>query len=68
MLFYSGSSKYTSSNLKAALALQGSMAADMGGTEIYQPLKHILGKSVIKGHPRQVGVHILYNLLQVNRL
>ena len=27
----------------------------MGGTEIYKPLYHVLSKSLIKGHPRQVS-------------
>lgn len=53
-LFQSGSQKYTKDNLNQALALQDKMGADMGGTEIYQPFKEIFGKSLIKGHPRQI--------------
>ena len=30
------------------------MDADMGGTEIYEPFKHIYDSEVSKGRPRQV--------------
>ena len=51
---HSGSSAYNESNLKEALSLQMKMDADMGGTEIYEPFKHIYDNEVSKGRPRQV--------------
>ena len=51
---FSESSKYTEESLSEALALQNSMDANMGGTEIYRPLRNIFSKNTIKGHPRQV--------------
>ena len=65
---HSGSSTYNKSNLKEALSLQMKMDADMGGTEIYEPFKHIYGKKVSKGHPRQVYgfIHIIQNEYEIS--
>lgn len=49
------SCEYNQDNLRKALELQQSMQADMGGTEILQPLKEIYKKPVVPGRPRQVS-------------
>ncbi len=40
--------------MEEALRRVKSMDADMGGTEILQPLKHIYSQSCYPDHPRQV--------------
>ncbi|KAL3888724.1 hypothetical protein ACJMK2_001087 [Sinanodonta woodiana] len=55
-LFPEGSEKYNEENLKKAEELQGQMEADMGGTDILQPLKHIFKQTPIDNYPRQLFV------------
>jgi hypothetical protein len=41
--------------MQAAMALQQSMNANFGGTEILRPLEHVYKEmQLIPGHPRQV--------------
>ncbi|XP_052281439.1 von Willebrand factor A domain-containing protein 5A-like isoform X2 [Dreissena polymorpha] len=47
------SEPYTEKSLKKALILQKTMEADMGGTEMYKPLEHVL-KAKVKKQPRNV--------------
>ncbi|KAK3087757.1 hypothetical protein FSP39_010231 [Pinctada imbricata] len=54
VLFDSQSEMYTESSLTRAIQLQQTMNADMGGTEILQPLQEIYLKSTIPEHPRQI--------------
>jgi hypothetical protein len=54
----SGSQEYTQSSLNRALQLQSNMEADMGGTEILQPLKYLYEQKPIPGQPRQVTSQI----------
>ncbi|KAB7507309.1 von Willebrand factor A domain-containing protein 5A [Armadillidium nasatum] len=55
-LFESSSERYTESTLQKALELQKSMDADMGGTEIYEALRHVYSKELVPGYPRQIIV------------
>ncbi|RXG55360.1 von Willebrand factor A domain-containing protein 5A [Armadillidium vulgare] len=55
-LFESSSERYTESTLKKALELQKSMDADMGGTEIFEALRHVYSKELVPGYPRQIIV------------
>ncbi|CAG2243183.1 unnamed protein product [Mytilus edulis] len=48
------SEEYSEKTLDQALSLQAQMEADMGGTEILRPLKHIYSKNCKKGYPRQI--------------
>ncbi|XP_052099163.1 von Willebrand factor A domain-containing protein 5A-like isoform X2 [Mytilus californianus] len=48
------SEEYNEKTLKQALSLQEQMEADMGGTEILQPLKQIYSKNCKQGYPRQI--------------
>ncbi|XP_052281441.1 von Willebrand factor A domain-containing protein 5A-like isoform X2 [Dreissena polymorpha] len=50
---FDGSEPYTEKSLKKALKLQKAMEADMGGTEMYKPLEHVL-KAKVKNQPRNV--------------
>lgn len=43
------------------------MDADMGGTQIFEPLKSIFHNKPIKGHPRQVEF-IKHRKVQLNSL
>ena len=49
-----GSREYSEESLKAACGLQERMEADMGGTEILEPLKAIYDKAPMPTHSRQV--------------
>ena len=51
---FSGSREYSEESLKAACEHQQVMAADLGGTEILQPLKHIYDKPPMATHSREV--------------
>ncbi|KAL3888742.1 hypothetical protein ACJMK2_001102 [Sinanodonta woodiana] len=55
-LFQEGSQKYNEENLKKAEELQKQMDADMGGTEILQPLEHVFKQKLIENYPRQLFV------------
>ena len=47
---------YDDQNLKKATDLAHSMEADLGGTEILQPLQWVFSQPAVKGHPRQLFV------------
>ncbi|XP_071167548.1 von Willebrand factor A domain-containing protein 5A-like isoform X5 [Mytilus edulis] len=48
------SEEYSEKTLDQALSLQAQMEADMGGTEILQPLQQIYSKNCKQGYPRQI--------------
>ncbi|RXG68986.1 von Willebrand factor A domain-containing protein 5A, partial [Armadillidium vulgare] len=52
-LFESSSERYTDSTLQKTLELEESMDADMGGTEIFEALRHVYSKELVPGYPRQ---------------
>ena len=54
LLFPDGSKAYSKETLDQALELQTSMSANMGGTEILNPLKAVFEKAPTPGMPRQV--------------
>ncbi|XP_076863114.1 von Willebrand factor A domain-containing protein 5A-like [Brachyhypopomus gauderio] len=54
--FFSNSVKYSQETLDQAVQRVKQMQADMGGTEILQPLKHIYSQPCIPNHPRQVFI------------
>ena len=54
LLFSDGSQPYSKETLDQALQLQNTMSADMGGTEILNPLKAVFKKAPSPGMPRQV--------------
>ncbi|XP_068240507.1 von Willebrand factor A domain-containing protein 5A-like isoform X2 [Palaemon carinicauda] len=54
LLFPSGSEEYTEQTLEKALELHHSISADMGGTEILQPMKHIYSTPPKPGFARQI--------------
>ncbi|KAK7065457.1 von Willebrand factor A domain-containing protein 5A, partial [Halocaridina rubra] len=54
VLFPEGSEIFTENTLQKALSLQERLDANMGGTEILQPLKHIYGQPLKQGHARQL--------------
>ncbi|XP_050716857.1 von Willebrand factor A domain-containing protein 5A-like isoform X2 [Eriocheir sinensis] len=54
LLFPEGSRTYNEETLKIALNLQATMDADMGGTEILQPLQSIYSKPLRPGFYRQI--------------
>ena len=49
------SQEYNEENLRKALDLQKTMEADMGGTEIFKPLKGIFKQKPSTSHSRQVS-------------
>ena len=51
---FNKSQLYNDSNLKKATDLAKSMKADLGGTEILQPLQWVFSQNPVKGHPRQL--------------
>ncbi|XP_064121967.1 von Willebrand factor A domain-containing protein 5A-like isoform X6 [Macrobrachium nipponense] len=54
LLFPDGSQEYTEETLKKALELHGTIKADMGGTEILQPIKHVYSTPPKPGYARQI--------------
>ncbi|KAL4230179.1 von Willebrand factor A domain-containing protein 5A [Mactra antiquata] len=56
LLFSSESKPYSEKTLKKGLELCEKMNADMGGTEILQPLKQVFKQKQIQGHPKSVFV------------
>ncbi len=50
---------YSEVTMEEAQRRVKSMSADMGGTEILQPLKHIYTQPCYPDHPRQVQPNIL---------
>uniref|UniRef100_A0A672M7E9 von Willebrand factor A domain-containing protein 5A-like n=1 Tax=Sinocyclocheilus grahami TaxID=75366 RepID=A0A672M7E9_SINGR len=53
--FFPQSVEYNQDTMDQALKRVKEMQADMGGTEILQPLKHIYSQPCYPDHPRQVG-------------
>ncbi|KAJ1088335.1 hypothetical protein NDU88_001493 [Pleurodeles waltl] len=51
--FFRSSVKYTQKSMKSALKQIKKIKANMGGTNILPPLKHIYSKAEKPGHPRQ---------------
>jgi hypothetical protein len=51
---FNTSVKYSDKEIDYACSNVKSMSADMGGTEIYYPLKQILERKPIDGYPKQV--------------
>ncbi len=51
---FNQSIKYKKDSLDDAVKKIGTMSADMGGTEIYNPLSKILQTKVIDGYPKQI--------------
>ncbi|XP_069069489.1 von Willebrand factor A domain-containing protein 5A isoform X1 [Pleurodeles waltl] len=54
--FFPDSVEYTQESMKSALKQIEEMSANMGGTEILEPLKNIYSKTEKTGHPRQLFV------------
>ncbi|XP_051740409.1 von Willebrand factor A domain-containing protein 5A-like [Ctenopharyngodon idella] len=54
--FYPKSVKYNQKTMDQALKRVKEMQADMGGTEILQPLKHIYSQPCVPNHPRQLFI------------
>ncbi|XP_028827981.1 von Willebrand factor A domain-containing protein 5A-like [Denticeps clupeoides] len=54
--FFPKSVQYDQKTMDAALKKVQEMKADMGGTEILQPLKDIYSQPCLPGHPRQVFI------------
>ncbi|XP_063061446.1 von Willebrand factor A domain-containing protein 5A-like isoform X1 [Engraulis encrasicolus] len=52
--FFPKSVEYNQKTMDEALAKVNGMRADMGGTEILQPLKHIYSQPCVPNHPRQI--------------
>ena len=52
-MFFS-SQKYEEESVHSAIKNVESMDSDMGGTQIYDPLKSILDQKVINKYPRQI--------------
>ena len=50
----SKSVEYSEKSLEEALKIVQAMQADLGGTEILEPLKHIYSQPCIPNQPRQV--------------
>ncbi|XP_063349295.1 von Willebrand factor A domain-containing protein 5A-like isoform X2 [Pelmatolapia mariae] len=53
---FSKSVEYSQKTMKEALKKVQEMEADLGGTEILEPLKHIYSQSCIQNQPRQLFV------------
>ncbi|XP_063350445.1 von Willebrand factor A domain-containing protein 5A-like isoform X2 [Pelmatolapia mariae] len=53
---FSKSVEYSQKTMKEALKKVEEMEADLGGTEILEPLKHIYSQSCIQNQPRQLFV------------
>ena len=53
-LLYENSVEYTNATAKETIHVVKQMQADLGGTEILNPLKHQLEKPPTPGYPRQV--------------
>lgn len=51
---FPNSVKYTDKQIKAAIEKVKAMWADMGGTQIYQPLFDLIVQKPIDGYPRQI--------------
>ncbi|XP_066293427.1 von Willebrand factor A domain-containing protein 5A-like isoform X1 [Branchiostoma lanceolatum] len=51
---FKGSQQYDNKSLKTACKALGKMEADLGGTEILQPLQYVYKQPPIAGHPRQL--------------
>ena len=56
VLFPEGSRRYDDLTLKDAKVSAAGISANLGGTEILQPLEHILKQPLLARHPRQVFV------------
>ncbi|KAJ5072393.1 von willebrand factor a domain-containing protein 5a [Anaeramoeba ignava] len=56
ILFKDGSVKYNNKNLKIAKEKNEILDANLGGTELLAPLRHILSKPPLKDYPRLVFV------------
>ncbi|XP_016398755.1 von Willebrand factor A domain-containing protein 5A-like isoform X2 [Sinocyclocheilus rhinocerous] len=54
--FFPQSVVYSEDTMEEALKRVKSMSADMGGTEILQPLKHIYSQPCYPDHPRQLFI------------
>ncbi|XP_051740416.1 von Willebrand factor A domain-containing protein 5A-like isoform X6 [Ctenopharyngodon idella] len=54
--FYRKSVKYNQKTMDQALKRVKEMRADLGGTEILQPLKHIYSQPCVPDHPRQLFI------------
>lgn len=46
--------RYTNENIDKAVELVKKMDADMGGTEVYNPLFNLLTEKVRNGYPKQI--------------
>ncbi|XP_042891440.1 von Willebrand factor A domain-containing protein 5A-like isoform X2 [Penaeus japonicus] len=68
LLFPSGSEMYNEETLGKACALQQSMSADMGGTEIFQPFKAIYSQPPKAGYARQILLISDGSVWNVNQL
>ena len=53
---FSSSVPYNQENLDVAIKHAESLQADLGGTELLPPLKHVFGQPLLPGLPRQVFV------------
>ncbi|ESO09061.1 hypothetical protein HELRODRAFT_74072, partial [Helobdella robusta] len=54
LLFKEGSEKYTKESLEKALEHQKTLSADLGGTEILEPLVSIYSKPILPTHSRNI--------------
>lgn len=53
-ILFEKSQPYNDENLKKATVLAQNMTANLGGTEILQPLQWVFSQPPVKGHPRQL--------------
>ncbi len=51
---FNNSAKYSDGDVDKAVKLIKAMSANMGGTEIYEPLRREITKKPIDGYPKQV--------------